>query len=151
MAELVKGRSPCSSLQVQAGVGSPCSFFFCIVTLSSLLGFWLIRPGLMRNSERPDFPTFAALGKGRPALRNFIMRFRVGCLSSRRLLCRGLLEKFLLRPFIVRALLLVVWMAGVCGSSRLCLFPGLVVLLAFCLVLRILGFGLRGCLMLTLL
>ena len=30
----------------------------------------LIRPRLMRNSERLGFPTFVVLGKGRPALTN---------------------------------------------------------------------------------
>ena len=38
----------------------------------------------------------------------------------------------MLRLFIARALLLVVWMAGVRGSSRLCRFPGLMVLLVSC-------------------
>ena len=42
-------------------------------------------------------------------------------------------------------------MVGVGESLRFCLFHGLMVLLASCLVLRILGFGLMGCLMLTLL
>ena len=32
--------------------------------------FFLILLGLMKNSERPGFPIFAVLGKGRPALRN---------------------------------------------------------------------------------
>ena len=33
-------------------------------------GFFQIRPGLMKNSERLGFPTSAVLGKGMPALRN---------------------------------------------------------------------------------
>ena len=50
------------------------------VILFSLLGL-LILPGLMRNSEKPGFPVFVALGKGRPALRNLLMSLRVGCLT----------------------------------------------------------------------
>ena len=68
MAELVEGRSSYSSLQVAlVGLGSPLLFYYS-VTLSSLLvvlGLWLIRPGLMRNSERLGFPTFVLLGDGR--------------------------------------------------------------------------------------
>ena len=41
------------------------------------------------------------------------------------MLCRGVLGRRLLRLFIVRALLLVVWMAEIGGSSRLCRFVGL--------------------------
>ena len=37
----------------------------------------LILLGLMRNSERPGFPIFVALGKGRPALRNSMWRLRM--------------------------------------------------------------------------
>ena len=47
----------------------------------------LILLGLMRNSDRPGFPTFVALGKGRPALRNSIGKLRVGCLFCLRFLC----------------------------------------------------------------
>ena len=36
--------------------------------------------GLMKNSERLGFPTFAALGKGRPALTNSALRLMGGCL-----------------------------------------------------------------------
>ena len=45
---------------------------------------YLLLIGLMRNSERPGFLIYAALGKGIPALRNSIRRFKVGylcCLS----------------------------------------------------------------------
>ena len=38
----------------------------------------LIRPGLMKNSERPGFPTFTVLGKGIPALRNLIVKLMGG-------------------------------------------------------------------------
>ena len=62
---------------------------FCSVSLILLqvvLGFWLILPGLTRNSERPGFPTFAVLGKGIPALRNSTRRSRGGYLCCLRLL-----------------------------------------------------------------
>ena len=61
MAELVKGGSPCSSLQVASGGLGFSLLFFCSVILSSLLavlGFWRILLGLMRNSLKPGFPTF---------------------------------------------------------------------------------------------
>ena len=101
---------------------------FCSVTLSLLLvvlGFWLIRAGSMRNSEKLGFPTSAALGKGRPALRNSLVRLKGGYHSCRRFPCHGLLERCLLMLFDVRALLLVAWTVGVGGSSRLSRFPGL--------------------------
>ena len=56
-----------------------------------------------------------------------------------------------LRLFDVRVLLLVVWMAGVGGSSRFYRLPGLMVLLVFYLRWRILEFGQRFCLTLILL
>ena len=54
----------------------PLLHFFSVNPILRLvvLGCFLIRPGLIRNSERPDFPTFAALGKGIPALRNSIRK-----------------------------------------------------------------------------
>ena len=58
----------------------------CIFHLMVLV-FYLILPGLTRNSERPGFPIFVALGKGRPALRNSIARLRGGYLCYRRFLC----------------------------------------------------------------
>ena len=88
---------------------------FCSVILSSLLGV-LADPAWIDEAFRKAWlPIFVVLGKGRPALRSLLMRLRVGCLYSRRLLCRCLLERCLLRLFIVRAPLLVVWMAGVGG------------------------------------
>ena len=54
-----------------------------------VLGCLLTLLGLMRNSERLDFPTFVALGKGIPALRNSILRVRSGCLFCLRFLCQG--------------------------------------------------------------
>ena len=53
-----------------------------------VLGYLLILLGLMRNSERLGFPTFVALGKGIPALRNSILRLRNGCLFYLRFLPR---------------------------------------------------------------
>ena len=55
---------------------------FFNVTLDSLLMvqvFYLILIRLMQNSERPGFPTFAVLGKGRPALTNSALRLMGGC------------------------------------------------------------------------
>ena len=49
--------------------------------------FYLILLGLMRNSERPGFPIFVALGKGKPALRNLILRLRGGYHCCLRFLC----------------------------------------------------------------
>ena len=80
------------------------------------------------------------------------MKLKAGCLFFLSFFfCLGLLVVCLLMWFIVRRFLLVAWMAGAGGNLKCCQFLGLMVLLAFCLVLRILGFGLRGCLMLTLL
>ena len=63
--------------------------FFSASPISRLvaLGCLLILLGLMRNSERLGFPTFVALGKGIPALRNSILRLRSGCLFCLRFLC----------------------------------------------------------------
>ena len=43
-------------------------------------GFLLIWLGLWKNSERLGFPTFTALGKGIPALRNSVLRLKGGFL-----------------------------------------------------------------------
>ena len=56
---------------------------FCSVIVLLLLGvlvFLLILLGLMKNSERPGFPIFVALDKGRPALMNSILSVLGGCL-----------------------------------------------------------------------
>ena len=45
--------------------------------------------GLMKNSERPGFPLFAVLGKGRPALTNSILRLLGGCHFHLRFVCLG--------------------------------------------------------------
>ena len=67
----------------------PAPFLQCEPHILRLvvLEFFLILPGLMRNSERPGFPTFVALGKGRPALRNSMWRLRVGFLYCLCLSC----------------------------------------------------------------
>ena len=112
----------------------PPAPFFCSVIVSSLLvvlEFWLIPAGLMRNSVKLGFPTFAVLGKGRPVLRNSLVRLMGGSLFCRRFPCLVLLERYLLEWFIVKVLLLVVWMAGVGVNSRLSRFLGLTVLLVF--------------------
>ena len=138
MAGLVKGGSSCSSLQVaQAGLGSPSSF--CNVTLLSLLvvlEFLLILPGLMRNSQKAWLPYFCRSGQRETGLDEFNFEVEGWLPFLRRLLCRGLLGRCLLRLYGVRVPLLVAWMAGVGGSLRLCLFPGLMVLLESYLRLR---------------
>ena len=48
----------------------PLFFSVCLIFLLVDLVFFLILLGLMKNSERLGFPTFTALGKGRPVLRN---------------------------------------------------------------------------------
>ena len=67
----------------------PPALFFSVNRIFHLvvLVFYLILLGLMRNSERPGFPIFAALGKGRPALRNSMMRLRGSYLCYQRFLC----------------------------------------------------------------
>ena len=67
----------------------PLPLFFSVsrIFLLVVLVFYLILLGLMRNSERPGFPFFVAVGKGRPALRNSIVRLRGGYLCYRRFLC----------------------------------------------------------------
>ena len=92
---------------------------FCSVNsilLLVVLGFLPILLGLMRNSEKPGFSTFVALGKGRPALRNSLMSLKAGCPCLLRYLCLDVLGSCLLRLYIVRVLLLVAWMAGVGGN-----------------------------------
>ena len=45
-------------------------FSVSLILLLVVLGCLSIQQGLMRDSEKPDFPIFVVLGKGRPALRN---------------------------------------------------------------------------------
>ena len=76
------------------GSGLSWSFLlpFSSVSLISrlvVLVHLLILLRLMRNSEKLGFPTFVALGKGIPALRNSILRLRNGCLFYPRFLCLG--------------------------------------------------------------
>ena len=58
-------------------VRSPLHFFSVSLILRLVvLGSSLIRLGLTKNSERPGFPTSAALGNGIPALRNSVLRLK---------------------------------------------------------------------------
>ena len=50
------------------------SFSVSLILRLVVLECLLIRPGLMRNSASPGFPTSVALGKGRPALKNSLWR-----------------------------------------------------------------------------
>ena len=138
---------------LRADLVPPALFFFSVIlsSLLAVLGFWRILLGLMRNSVKLGFPNFAALGKGRIVLRNSLVRLMGGSLFCPSFPCLVFLVRCLLMLFGERALLLVVLMAGVGGSLRFSLYPGLMVLLVFSLSLRILGFGLRDCLKLILL
>ena len=49
-------------------------------------GFWLVPIGSTRNSVKLGFPTFVALGKGKPAWRNSMRKLLVGCLCYLRFL-----------------------------------------------------------------
>ena len=71
--------------------------FFSVSPISRLvvLECLLTLPGLMRNSERLGFPTFVVLGKGRPALKNSIMRLKDGCHFYLRFLCPRLTGRML--------------------------------------------------------
>ena len=61
-------------------IWSPAPFLQCEPHLThGGSGSLLIQLGLIRNSERLGFPIFVALGKGRPALRNSLLRLMVGC------------------------------------------------------------------------
>ena len=66
--------------------------------------------------DEPGFPTLAALGKGRPALRNSGRKLRGGCLCCPTLLSRDCLARCLLMLFGVRVPLLVVLIVGGGGS-----------------------------------
>ena len=58
----------------------PAPFFsVSLIVLPMVLVFFLILIRLMQNSERLGFPTFAVLGKGRPALTNSALRLMGGC------------------------------------------------------------------------
>ena len=59
-----------------------------ILLLMVLVSFQILQ-GLMKNSERLGFPTFAVLGKGRPALTNSILRLMGGCHFYLRSTCSG--------------------------------------------------------------
>ena len=72
-------------------LGSPLLHFFSVSSILHLvvLEYLLIRPGLMKNSERPGFPTSAALGKGIPALRNSMRKLECGYHFYQRSPCPG--------------------------------------------------------------
>ena len=57
----------------------PPFFSVSLVSLLMVQVFFLILIRLMHNSERLGFPTFAALGKGRPVLTNSALRLMGGC------------------------------------------------------------------------
>ena len=58
----------------------PSPFLQCHRALTpGVLVFLLTLLVLMKNSARPGFPTFAALGKGRPALMNSMLSVMGGC------------------------------------------------------------------------
>ena len=81
MAELGSGGSLGSSLSSGfALIWFPLLRFFSVSPILRLvvLGCLRIQLGSMKNSERLGFPTFVVLDKGRPALRNSIVRLRVG-------------------------------------------------------------------------
>ena len=56
-----------SDMWLRPDLVPPAFFLQCDPLITPVvLGFWLIRARLMRNSEELGFPTFAALGRGRP-------------------------------------------------------------------------------------
>ena len=59
----------------------PAPFLQCerLILLLVVQVAFLILLGLMKNSEKPGFPTFVVLGKGRPALTNSALRLMGGC------------------------------------------------------------------------
>ena len=64
-------------------------FSVSLILLLMVLVSFQILLGLMKNSERPGFPTFAALGKGRPTLTNSITRLVGGCHFCLKSTCPG--------------------------------------------------------------
>ena len=67
----------------------PAPFLQCEPHLTPrwFLGSLLIQPGLMRNSEKPGSPTFVVVGKGRPTLRNSLLKWTGGFLYYLLYLC----------------------------------------------------------------
>ena len=57
-------------------------FSVSLISLHVVLGFWRILLELMRNFEKPGFPIFVILGKGRPALRNSLLKLKVAACAS---------------------------------------------------------------------
>ena len=91
----------------------------------------------MKNSKKLGFPISVVLDEGRPTLRNSLMKLEAGCL-------------FFLLADVVRKKKATAGGLDGWGWREFKVLP-VMVLLASCLVLRILVFGLMGCLMLTLL
>ena len=86
----IVGRIPLSTPTSDSGLIWCPLHLSCSARLISLLvalGFLLIPPGLMRNSEWHGYPTFAAQGKGRPALRNSKRKLMVGYRFCMNFLC----------------------------------------------------------------
>ena len=104
----------------------------------------------MKNSERLGFPTFAVLGKGRPALDEF--DFEVdGWLPLLPEVHLPQLNGQMLADVVQRKSATAGCLdCGVGGSLRFCLFLGMMGWLVFLPRLRMLVFGLMGCWMLTL-
>ena len=78
----IRGGPSCASVTSGFGlIWFPLPHFSSVILVFHLvvLVFFLILLGLMRNSVRPGFPIFAALGKGRPALWKSMKRLRGGC------------------------------------------------------------------------
>ena len=69
----------------------PLLLFFSVSLILHLVVLECLQtqPELVRNSEWPGFPTFVALGKGIPALRNSIVRLMVGYRFCLRFTCPG--------------------------------------------------------------
>ena len=88
----------------------------CLILRLVVLGCLLIQLGLTRNSARPGFPTFAALGKGEASLEEFDEEVEewLPLLPEVSLPC--LTGQYLQMLSIVRVLLLAVLKAGVGGS-----------------------------------
>ena len=116
-----------------------------LLLLRGVLGFWADPVRIDEEFRKAWLPYFCRSGQRETNLEEFAHEVE-GWLPV--LLYRGLLVDCLLMWFIVKGLVLVAWTAGVGGNLRCCPLLGLMVLHVFCLVLRILGFGPRGCLML---
>ena len=83
----------------------PAPFLQCKPHLTpGVLGFLLILPGLMRNSERLGFPIFVAPGQREASLEEFAEEVMVGCLWFLRSHILNFLLRCLLMLFDVKVL-----------------------------------------------